>query len=264
MPRRKQGAPCELAGRGRARSLMFGFWTMVWACQIRPICLFRSSRPNRVAPALDSCLAVRLRKRTAANSLWRTAPTRGDVKRDCDCRFSGGSSYRNVARDFVPIWEFAFAIYSQETKQPIFFQSFEKRLYWPLSCRCLCVNLHPAPIRKIQRVHRVCSFGLLLLSGLIAWATPSTLAQSSSQDTTREDVRPQTEYTDNPSMKAKKEIASNETAENKLGSQLFKNIARDQRDIWTSPAPQGWPGRWVGSISGAAPRMIRTNRKQEF
>src|SRR6266404_9348204 len=211
---------------------------MVWACQILPICLFRSLRPNRVAPALDSCLAVRLRKHTAANSLWRTAPTRGAVKRDSDCRFSGGSSYRTVARDFVPIWEFAFAIYSQEAKQPIFFQPFKQRLYWPLSCQCLRVNPHSAPIWKIQPVHRVCSFGLLLFSGLTAWATPSALAQSSSQDATREDVRPKTEDTGKPSTNARKEIApaSNETAENKLGLQLLKNIARDQRDVWTSPA----------------------------
>ncbi len=64
------------------------------------------------------------------------------------------------------------------------------------------------------------------------------LAQSSSQDTAREDVRPKTEDTGNPSTNTKKDIvpASNETAENKLGLQLFKNIARDQRDIWTSPA----------------------------
>src|SRR6266403_1522501 len=89
MPRWKQGAACGLAGRGRARSLMFGSWTMVWACQIPPICLFRSLRPNRAAPALDSYLAVRLPKHTAANSLWRTAPTRGAAKRDCDYRFSG-------------------------------------------------------------------------------------------------------------------------------------------------------------------------------
>src|SRR6266446_6790379 len=67
----------------------------------------------------------------------------------------------------------------------------------------------------------------LVVLGPVAWATPSTLAQSSSQDTTREDVRPQTEYTDNPSMKAKKEIASNETAENKLGAQLvFRRLVR--------------------------------------
>jgi len=31
-------------------------------------------------------------------------------------------------------------------------------------------------------------------------------------------------------------LRRNETAENKLGLQLLKNIARDQRYIWTSPA----------------------------
>src|SRR6266850_2294088 len=263
MPRWKQGAPCGLAGRGRARSLMFGFWTMVWACQIPPICLFRSLRPNRVAPALDSCSAVRLLKHTAANSVWRTAPTRGAVKRDCDCRFSGGSSYRTVARDFVPIWEFPFAIYSQEAKQPIFFQSFKKRLFWPHSCRCLSVNPHSAPIRKIQPLHRVCSFGLLLFSGLIAWATPSALAQSSPQDTAREDVRPKTEDTGNLSTNTKRDIvpASNDTAENKLGLQLFKKIARDQRDIWTSPAHMRLGhATWLVPFAGVTAGLMVTDR----
>jgi len=36
---------------------------------------FFTTKPG--GSALDSCSAVRLRKHTAANSVWRTAPTRG-------------------------------------------------------------------------------------------------------------------------------------------------------------------------------------------
>src|SRR6266478_6004502 len=97
-------------------------------------------------------------------------------------------------------------------------------------------SLHECFLSRRVCPSRVCQFKGSF--HLIAWATPSALAQSSSQDTTREDVRPKTEDTGNLSTNTKRDVvpASNDTAENKLGLQLFKNIARDQRDIWTSPA----------------------------
>jgi len=102
-----------------------------------------------------------------------------------------------------------------------------------------------------------------LFSGLTAWATPSALAQSSSQDTTREDVRPKTEDTGRPSTNARKEIApaSNETAENKLGLQLLKNIARDQRYIWTSPAHvRLGHADWLVPFAGVTAGLMVTDR----
>jgi hypothetical protein len=109
----------------------------------------------------------------------------------------------------------------------------------------------------------MCSSGLLLFSGLIAWATPSALAQSSPQDTTREDVRPKREDTGNLSTNTKRDIvpASNDTAENQLGLQLFKNIARDQRDIWTSPAHvRLGHATWLVPFAGVTAGLIVTDR----
>lgn len=89
------------------------------------------------------------------------------------------------------------------------------------------------------------------------------LAQSSAQDTVREDEQPKTGGIGASITKAKNERAAEpyEVEENKLGLQLFRNIARDQQDIWTSPAHvRLGHATWLVPFAGVTAGLMVTDR----
>jgi hypothetical protein len=112
-------------------------------------------------------------------------------------------------------------------------------------------------------VLRMGSLGLFLLLGLLSWKAPSALAQDSPQSTTREEGISKKEYdsTSNTGAKRVQVAKSEDAAENKLGVQLFKNIARDQRAIWTSPVHLrlGYAD-WLVPFAGITAGLLLTDR----
>jgi hypothetical protein len=116
----------------------------------------------------------------------------------------------------------------------------------------------------MQIAFRAASRGLILLLGLLPpWRTPTALAQDSPQVIEHERLKPNEAGRALPATdygKAKPP-SSDETTENKLGSQLFKNIARDQLDIWTSPAHLrlGYAD-WLVPFAGITAGLLVTDR----
>jgi hypothetical protein len=110
---------------------------------------------------------------------------------------------------------------------------------------------------------RMSSLGLISLLGLLSWKAPSALAQDSPHSTTREEAIPNKEYDSTSSTSAKRvQVAKSEdAAENKLGVQLFKNIAKDQHDIWTSPAHLRFGyADWLVPFAGVTAGLLVTDR----
>jgi hypothetical protein len=112
-------------------------------------------------------------------------------------------------------------------------------------------------------VRRVGSLGLLSLLGLLSWKAPGARAQDSPQSTAGEEAIPRKEYdsTSNTSTKRVRIAKSEDAAENKLGVQLFKNIAKDQHDIWTSPAHLRFGyADWLVPFAGVTAGLLVTDR----
>jgi hypothetical protein len=93
--------------------------------------------------------------------------------------------------------------------------------------------------------------------------SPNARAQSPAQEVAHEEVRSKTDATDTTRTNAREsgKPASRRVPENRLGLQLFKNIARDQRDIWTSPAHLrlGYAD-WLVPFAGITAGLLVTDR----
>ena len=115
----------------------------------------------------------------------------------------------------------------------------------------------------MQLFFRIGVCGFFLLFSLLSWKMPSALAQDPPQAVASQRVRPKGEDASAASTNAKKErtLKSEDVAENRLGLQLFKNIARDQHDIWTSPAHLrlGYAD-WLVPFAGITAGLLVTDR----
>jgi hypothetical protein len=125
------------------------------------------------------------------------------------------------------------------------------------------VNPIRVPLERMQLILHMSSLGLSLLLGLLPLQAPSARAQAPPQATARAETRLKTNDDSAASTSTNRGRTPNseDTEVNGIGLQLVKNIVRDQRDIWTSPAHLrlGYAD-WVVPFAGITTGLLVTDR----
>lgn len=102
---------------------------------------------------------------------------------------------------------------------------------------------------------------LLFFLSIAQWGGPIARAQTPSDDSTKEKTKLTASAESETSTKKVEATEANDTRENKLGLQTIKNIARDQREIWTSPSRvQLGHADWLVPFAGLTAGFLVTDR----
>jgi membrane-associated phospholipid phosphatase len=129
------------------------------------------------------------------------------------------------------------------------------------------VNPFCASPEKLRSLHRRGALGALLLLGVIAWQTPQALAQDTPASNSMTEPRPKSNDASavKTSVKKKTALVPDESSENTIGLQLIKNIAQDQRALWTSPSHLRLGNAdWLVPFAGITVELMSTDQSVIF